>query len=432
MMKAYLPYVERLEDLVRLYQDEDRHWTDAARLALDGEPRRQLRKAINLTDRRADGAFFTSRELAQRLLGRPSPEHCGQETYFDPTCGAGDLLLAAARRLPVNRGLSETLSFWGERIAGYDKHSEFVRAAKARLAILAMCRGARPNNGKDIQLDKVFPLIRVSNALTDNSLYKKATHVLLNPPFCAVDAPAGCKWACGSVTAASLFVETALTQVSEGTLVSAILPDVLRSGSRYEAWRQSVKARAVIDRIRTHGLFDVTADIDVFLLHLHVVEDAQAGSWTTTRQRLGPCDGCVRDKFAVHVGPVVPHRHKLVGPACPYIHAHNLPRWEIFSPTADSRRFSGRTFKPPFVVVRRTSRPGDEKRAVATTIIGDDPVAVENHLLVFVPFDARLSTCEALVARLRLTKTDVWLDRRIRCRHLTVRALAELPWWRDV
>jgi hypothetical protein len=35
-----------------------------------------------------------------------------------------------------------------------------------------------------------------------------------------------------------------------------------------------------------------------------------------------------------------------------------------------------------------------------------------------------------LLRVLKSRKTDQWLNNRIRCRHLTVRSLNELPWWR--
>jgi hypothetical protein len=57
-------------------------------------------------------------------------------------------------------------------------------------------------------------------------------------------------------------------------------------------------------------------------------------------------------------------------------------------------------------------------------------VAVENHLIVFLPKNNKLSECKRLLRVLKSRKTDQWLNNRIRCRHLTVRSLNELPWWR--
>lgn len=137
------------------------------------------------------------------------------------------------------------------------------------------------------------------------------------------------------------------------------------------------------------------------------------------------------DYFQVRVGSVVPHRHKLEGPLYPYIHAHQLPSWQSVEEIAESRNFSGTTFDPPFVVVRRTSRPGDKFRAIGTIITGKDPVAVENHLIVLKPSSNSLEDCFQLMEVLRHPQTNDWLNERIRCRHLTVTAMRNLPWWKE-
>jgi hypothetical protein len=79
--------------------------------------------------------------------------------------------------------------------------------------------------------------------------------------------------------------------------------------------------------------------------------------------------------------------------------------------------------------VRRTSRPGDEHRAVATIVVCDRPVAVENHLLVCRPRDGSGTACQTLLDVLQRPETTSWLDRRICCRHLTVSAVRSIPWW---
>jgi hypothetical protein len=93
------------------------------------------------------------------------------------------------------------------------------------------------------------------------------------------------------------------------------------------------------------------------------------------------------------------------------------------------RRFAGTTYQPPFVVVRRTSRRGDRHRAIGTIIAGHGPVAVENHLLILQPRDGSVRSCRRLLRVLRSPRTDEWFDQRLRCRHLTVAAMLELPWW---
>jgi hypothetical protein len=128
------------------------------------------------------------------------------------------------------------------------------------------------------------------------------------------------------------------------------------------------------------------------------------------------------------VGTVVPHRDPHRGPWAPYIEARDLPLGGCFDANhAARRRHPGRRFEPPFVAIRRTSRPGQgQPRALGVLVKGARPVLVENHLLVCRPRDARLS-CEALLELLSATQTSAWLDERIRCRHLTVRALKDVP-----
>jgi hypothetical protein len=85
--------------------------------------------------------------------------------------------------------------------------------------------------------------------------------------------------------------------------------------------------------------------------------------------------------------------------------------------------------RPPFVVVRRTSRPSTngEARIVYNLVLGSQPVAVENHLIVLRPIDGSLSTCRAAIKVLKSSSVTKWLDNRIRCRHLTVDTVASIP-----
>jgi Pyridine nucleotide-disulphide oxidoreductase len=91
---------------------------------------------------------------------------------------------------------------------------------------------------------------------------------------------------------------------------------------------------------------------------------------------------CARRNSSRRSSKLVSYRDPRLGPWHPFIHARGIPAWEVVSSISDHRRFKGRTFVPPFVVVRRTSRPGDKHRAVGTIISGRSSVAVENHLIV--------------------------------------------------
>jgi hypothetical protein len=216
-----------------------------------------------------------------------------------------------------------------------------------------------------------------------------------------------------------------------GTKLWAILPDVLRSGSNYRKWRSQLAASAVRIEVERIGQFDKHADIDVFILGLEVQHESKTraeNSWgCSTREQ----SRRLSDKFSVHVGAVVEYRDPFEGESYAYITPRNVPPWVTINQVASRRRFLRGVFTPPFVVVRRTSRKGDQHRAVPTVINVHEPVAVENHLLVLIPHSGELADCHELVEILKMVETTAWLNERISCRHLTVAALAELPWWKE-
>ena len=345
--------------------------------------------------------------------------------YYDPACGAGDLLLAIARKLSLASNFQDTLRDWGERLAGCDISADFVRLAKIRLALLA---GKRCQSSPPFDLPNVahwFPRIVVADSLSDARHTPKADVVVMNPPFGYVSAPATCDWANGRVNAAALFATRAIRDLRPGSRIVAILPEVLRSGTRYIAWRESVLASGNVLSERSLGLFDPWTDVDVYLLHFEKTSAKRRSKQSPTRVP----NGGIGKRFHVHVGSVVPHRHLQEGASVPYLHARSIPGWTESGDMPETRKFGGRLFQPPFVTIRRTSRPDDGKRAVATVILGDDAVAVENHLIVCLPKDGTANTCRELMRRLRSKKTDDWLNSHQRCRHLTTRIVAHIPWW---
>ena len=281
--------------------------------------------------------------------------------------------------------------------------------------------------------ESLFPGIRVGDGLAIPEDLAQATHVVLNPPFSLLQTPQGIEWSSGQVSAAAVFVNHMMDKCEDGTDIAAILPDVLRSGTRYEKWRDHISRQATVECVSIWGMFDPWADVDVFLLEASIGNDsfeASMAKWAGPKeQRVADTLGSVAK---ISVGPLVPHRHRNRGQWHPYLHAQGLARWgRVNVASLPRKRFNGRVIAPPFIAVRRTSRPGDSGRAVGTMILGDKPVAVENHLIVVKPNDASLDACEEVLNRLRRDATDQWLDHRIRCRHLTVRALQELPWWDD-
>jgi hypothetical protein len=427
-MREFLPYLQQTSALFRdLATDPQRGLKDGRlRAALDGAPRRAAHKLVAIETLRASGAFFTGSHLARRLVKPFLAGLSPRDVVLDPTCGVGDLLVAASEMLPTGRDLRATLAAWGSCLSGLDIHAEFVEVARLRIALAAIARGARGQVVPE-ELAGLLPFIRLGDAMHAEPSYRRASYVLANPPFTRVPAPDLCTWGSGKVNAAALFMEHFLTNTLPATKICAILPDVLRSGSRYERWRSAIAAAAVIDKVRLIGRFDKWADVDVFCIEL-TRERTTGGraAWPPLRGG-GPTVGAL---FSVRVGAVVPHRHPEIGKRYAYIHAKSLPMWGEVRRIQESRRFSGPVFQPPFVAVRRTSKAGEGHRAIATIVEGKRKVAVENHLLVLTPRDGTLDSCRQLVAYLNSTRASRWLDKRIRCRHLTVGAVAELPWRR--
>ena len=389
----------------------------AVESALDGQAATELKNLVSLSARRAHGAFFTTGELRSEALLN---SHDG--VFFDPACGAGDLLVEAAMKMPPCGTFRETVRSWSERLLGCDVEPAFVETARLRLLLAAAYRSEHP--GLEQIPDDAFPGLVVGDGLSQHRLASLSDHILLNPPFGYVDAPSGTAWADGRVSEAAVFFERVLDYSPTGVTITTILPDVLRSGSRYGKWRSMVESMVEVSEIETYGLFDETTDVDVFVLHgtRSDVPASQVG-WVPRHQ-----GASIGDFFDVHVGAVVPHRDPESGPTYPFIWPRRLPSSGSFNPEGILRRFRGRTFSPPFVAIRRTSRPGQSRRADGVLVLGDRPVAVENHLLVALPKNGRRSSCLELMGVLADKRTGDWLDRRIRTRHLTVSAISGLPW----
>lgn len=428
-MQGYLSYVEEVETLVRRTLRAPCSAATNSRIiaSLNGRAAAVLRTEIPLRTRRRYGAFFTGSELSARAVAPLANTLASGARCLDPACGAGDLLLACVQHAPLGRDLDSTLRLWSDLLSGFDIHPEFIRAARSRLILAALTRRQwrKPASARP---DQLFQRVMVGDALRATGVYGQSNVIVVNPPFFATAAPAGCSWSSGRVSMAAVFAEHCAMNASAGTDMLAILPDVLRAGARYRKWQQVISARARIGQIQTFGRFDEWTDVNVFSVMLRVgsATGGEGVGWhshPSTSQR----GGTVGDRFAVRVGPVVDYREPHRGPACPYFDTNSLPRWGMVRNASKLRRFSGKLLRPPFVAVRRNSRPDDSHRAVPTVVRGNSPVAVENHLLVLTPLDRSMGSCLALVRQLRTSRTDAWLNQRIRCRHLTVEAVRELP-----
>ncbi len=428
-MKAFSKYVEELRQLAKASRrpvppGEDELPAIAA--ALDGGAGRALRRLVNVEDLRQQGAFFTGSELskrAARLLGKTLD---GRSVILDPACGAGDLLLACADLLPTPRRVSARLPRWEVQLHGRDVSPDFVEAARLRLALLAGRHGIIPDRAAATNR---FHGVKVACGMADAAAITAATHIVLNPPFTLGIAPKGCCWASGLVNSAAVFLDSVLDVAQSGTEIVAILPDVLRSGARYRAWRREVQRRCHLRFVGLGGQFDPQTDVNIFLLHLTVrlkpkVRPTGLRAWKAPRT----AQQTVKDMFNVSVGPVVDYRDPHRGQWQKFIRSKTLVPWTQLLALSTHRRFEGRLLPSPFVAVKRTSRPDDAHRAVATLVNLDAPAAVENHVLVLQPKDGSVSSCKRLMKLLADPKTSVRLNQRIRCRHLTVGVLGELPW----
>jgi len=416
----YDAFVNELADLLSRARDSGNEIVDeSVRDALGGGAYRALRELIGIDHLRDSGAFFTSPEFARILWSDSLDSLDSESVVVDPACGAGDLLLPAAVHL-LEAGASEGLY---TRIRGTDREESFVGAARARLR-LASLRGVIGAETGDFLGVKSMDFL-----LNPAEIIAGATHVVLNPPFSNVIVSDSTTWARGSTNAAAVFIDLCLEHMPVGSRLLAILPEVLKSGTRYERWRERTGSRTVLNSIRELGQFDSKTDVHVFALDVTKVRDESivASSWWA-KTTGGQSDATVGDHFEVKVGSVVPHRHSEEGAPVKYLSARDIAPWEQISTVKSQRRFSGRLDTGPVVLVRRTSRPGELYRARGTIVTDTDPVAYENHLIVLKPRDGTIASCERLLENLRDPKTTLFLDSAIKLRHLTVSSVRNIPW----
>src|SRR5205823_10873749 len=107
-----------------------------------------------------------------------------------------------------------------------------------------------------------------ADGLLPNKYYEQATHIVVNPPFNQIPSNNKLPWAKGKVSFAALFIDKIIENVNADVSIIAILPDVLRSGTRYEKWRLLVQKNCVVEKVVLLGQFDKYADVDVFALKL--------------------------------------------------------------------------------------------------------------------------------------------------------------------
>jgi len=413
-MKDYQPFIESLKMLVEEYPGRpNASWKKMAVSSVNGLASNQLRNLVSLEDRRASGAFFTETELGSAVLKSYKLTFGERVNFYDPACGASNLLISVKNHFGSKLSQKQIPL----EVFGTDIHKEFVEASKLRLAISDLLNEKNNDYSQSII---------VADGLRSNRFYQKATHIVTNPPFNLIESPSNTEWGSGKVSAAALFIDTISANVNPGTEIIAILPDVLRSGSRYEKWRTHISTRCEIIGIKLFGQFDNYADVDVFSVLLRKKEqpsEETISPWIKATVNTSK----VSDLFNVSVGSVVDNRDPHKGIERPYIISKGLEGWTEFNQTKLTRKHKGKTVQSPFVVIKRTSRFGDSHRAIATLITIPEPVYVDNHLIVLQPKEGGIATCRRLLKLLKAKSTDEWIDTQIRCRHLTVKVVSNIP-----
>ena len=357
-MKRFQPYVRELELLAdEAVADARGHdCTAAVDAALDGQPDRALRRLVSVGQIRRCGAFFTGIRLSDAALGPLLRSLSANSRIDDPALGVGDLLLSCAAVLPVKATLTATLKTWRQCFSGRDIHNEFVRAACLRLTLTAWRRTTVPKSMGKIDLDWAFPGLQTGCGLEDSDAIERATHLVMNPPFSMVDSRPGREWGSGKVNAAAVFVDQCLDAARDGTRLVAILPEVLRGGSRAPAVAAAGRIKNALesDGIDGPGFREMpTLMFSCSTLSYPDTIPPKAWDWG---QMTGETELQVGDFFEVLVGPVVDYRDPHHGPWRLFIVSHAVPRWQVLDDIPTRRRFAGRVLQPPFVVVRRTSR----------------------------------------------------------------------------
>lgn len=366
------------------------------------------------------GVYFSGKKLAKDLVAFSGIDFNEMKVLYDPACGAGDLLGASVENWSASESLSETLKTWENFIYGSDINKDFVLAAKLRIVLVALKLGARIDFDLREIKKKYLRNIVLEDSVSSDRGFKLADVVIMNPPFHASEAGGGSIYKKGKVNSAALFLERAAGRTRENCSLIAIMPDVIRSGTRYETVRAVANAKWG-GEVLCRGRFNKFADVDVFFMH----GDPLLSKGVFLEHERAP--KVVDDICSVNVGSVVPHRHPEEGREVAFVCAKTTKIGEVKKRILSRRRFEGTLFYPPFVVVRRTSSPRDKLRAASSVILGERPVAVENHLLVVKPKINSSEECIRIMNYLHSSSVNDFLNQVICCRHLTVKSIKDIP-----
>lgn len=396
---------------------------------INGTNAKAISKFLDSTFRKKQGIFFTSEHLAEKVAKRLKNELQQGKSICDPACGAGDLFLACIKYMPQKETIAKTLSYWSSNIFGQDLASDFVRSAQARLVLSSIYRSSFEKKRILVTNKKsFFQNITINDFFNDSSIIQKADCIVTNPPYGNVDLTGKVSWANGKGQLSALFLDQIIHASKDGQRVVAILPDVLRSGSRYRKWRTFINSNATNLNTETYGKFNNEADVDVFILDFIVSKNCFSKKLTTfdTQGSTKDITPKMSDFFNISVGPVVPHRDEQIGSISPYLDTSTAKLWIEVTPK-NKKKYKCTLKKPPFIALRRTSSPRDKPRLKVSIIKGTESVAVENHLIVMAPKDGKLKTCRKFLRIAKGVEANDWINQKIRCRHLTVSAIREMP-----
>ncbi len=430
-MKNYQNFTQELDDFSKKIEfgnsvgEEDK---DLLYEYLNGRASRELEKRINPQTIAKHGIYFTPPELAQIAI-KPLLKNLNfpKIKIFDPTCGVADLLLQFCNKLPFSNDLTKTLDSWGEFLIGFDLYQELIDVAKRRLVLKAISLGAKLTKNEKLDFNNLFPGLIKQDIRFWKGKISPNTIVVMNPPFNQNTVSKNITWSTGKTSYAAYFLDIVLKKSVPNTIIAAILPDVLRSGTRYHNWRDEIQNAMSINNIDIFGLFSLSTDVDVFILRGIALKKQKRSTVCFYKRNNGL--KTVGQICRVNIGQVVPFRLTGKGNWMPYLTAKDFKTSAVINNINKKIRFVGCGIKPPFVAIKRTSNPKDNLRIIPCIVKGNKNIAVENHIIIIKPFDGTVRTCKEIVNNLLNEQTKVWINNRIRCRHLTALSIKELPMW---
>lgn len=424
---AYNEYIKKLKfDLKSFSSTPKELWNETAIKNVNGVAADELRRLVNIKTRREQGAFFTDSLLVQKVLNFLKPSFNENSFIYDPACGAGNLLIGVWNYV---KELNIDLK-WENHLLGTDIKKEFVEASKLRLITNCLLNHPHLSSSEyESEIRKIYS-INKANGLFKNEFYERATHIIVNPPFNQLVHDEELTWAAGKVSYAALFIDKIIQHSNPGVSITAILPDVLRSGSRYEKWRNMVENKCKIEKEILLGQFDKHADVDVYALQLTKRKKVNLEKKEkSAKVDIAKPVKTLKELFDICVGPVVDNRDPHEGKSLGYIVSRGLENWNEQKEYKQKRNHLGKSFKSPFIVIKRTSRMTDLNRAKAAIINIPSLVYVDNHLIVLQPKSGKLKDCLEALKILKDNRTNDWLNDKIRCRHITNKIVSELPLW---